>query len=240
LRGLWPVVLTEMVDILSSDEADPVLVLAACKFLDFVMVLPTTAEFFNLYQWIFLADKIDGYIGQRPQYMPLVDRIASHNQSAIIPTVGSPSPTSSRRSVITQRMTADITSSNSPVFASFRNTLSRLSVAVYQNNLTPTAPDYEYIDQVLAADFCELETVEVSPPPTNSTLASPSPVPELDQCTLPSEDNDMALKWVSASPVAKHTENTLPTAQFSATTFQPISASSDPPSEIGSPYVHDM
>ena len=74
LRGFWPVILTEMMDIFTREEADPALIIAACKFLDLVLVLPSTSELFNMYEWMFITEGLETV--RNPVYIPFVENLA--------------------------------------------------------------------------------------------------------------------------------------------------------------------
>lgn len=58
LRSFWPVIVAELMRIFSLQSHDPNLILAAVKFLDIALVLPSDS--FNYYEWIFLADRFAG------------------------------------------------------------------------------------------------------------------------------------------------------------------------------------
>lgn len=83
LAQIWPVILTELLrvfesvmDELPEDGSDEVtLVLAACKFLDLLLVIQS--EDFQVHQWIFVTDTTDAAYPP-DQYLPeaLMDRLA--------------------------------------------------------------------------------------------------------------------------------------------------------------------
>lgn len=192
LRGFWPVILTEMMDIFTREEADPALIIAACKFLDLVLVLPATSELFNLYEWMFITEGLETV--RNPVYIPFVENLADkltrmpppapptqsskHGSTNLTNAVsaaamaaslanleeeGAPTTASSsglRRPVITIR-TISIGPNDSALFSSpwFHTFLSRFSRAAYQGGLaTSGTPDMEFISQLLASDFSDLES----------------------------------------------------------------------------------
>ena len=80
LRGFWPAILTEMMDIFTREDHDPALIIAACKFLDLVMVLPATSELFNLYEWMFITEGLETL--HEPVYLPFVENLAHKGPAA--------------------------------------------------------------------------------------------------------------------------------------------------------------
>ncbi|KAG8901218.1 hypothetical protein FRB99_005473 [Tulasnella sp. 403] len=104
MNSFWPVILTEMFRVFEqcmasppSDGADDLtVILAACKFLDLVLVLQT--EEFQVHQWMFVTDTVDAVY--RPEsWMPesIMDQLAEiiadlpdvrgHAASANVPVV---------------------------------------------------------------------------------------------------------------------------------------------------------
>lgn len=61
LASFWPVILTELVRIFSLETPDPNLLLAAVKFLDLALVMPS--DTFGHFEWVFLADRIETALG---------------------------------------------------------------------------------------------------------------------------------------------------------------------------------
>lgn len=94
LRGFWPVILAEMMDIFTREEADPALIIAACKFLDLVLVLPSTSELFNLYEWMFITEGLETV--RNPVYIPFVENLAEK----LIRTPPQPTPTHSKHNSV--------------------------------------------------------------------------------------------------------------------------------------------
>ena len=64
LAAFWPVILTELVRIFSLEQPDPNLLLAAAKFLDLALVLPTDS--FPYCEWVFVADRLDESMSAAP------------------------------------------------------------------------------------------------------------------------------------------------------------------------------
>jgi hypothetical protein len=62
LASFWPVILTELVRIFSLETPDPNLLLAAVKFLDLALVMPSDS--FGHFEWMFIADRVDAVAQQ--------------------------------------------------------------------------------------------------------------------------------------------------------------------------------
>ncbi|KAM9973485.1 hypothetical protein ACTFIW_010579 [Dictyostelium discoideum] len=94
LRSFWPIIITELIEILSnSDQSE--LVLAACKFLDLALTLPTITEQFNLFEWVFVKDCFVKH-SQEPPFLPFVDQISKRlNNTTTTATTTTSTSTSS-------------------------------------------------------------------------------------------------------------------------------------------------
>jgi len=94
LANFWPVILAELLRVFESTMDDPPLdhsedlqlVLAACKFLDLLLVIQS--EDFQIHQWMFVTDTTDA-VYPPEDYMPeaIMDRLSGilseHNHSSV-------------------------------------------------------------------------------------------------------------------------------------------------------------
>ncbi|KAJ2621596.1 hypothetical protein GGI26_003929 [Coemansia sp. RSA 1358] len=83
MSNFWPMLLTELIRLCllqlnREGKEDPVqanLFLAACKFIDLLLVLGT--DDFLVHQWIFITDTVDALYGSRSASSALLDQISS-------------------------------------------------------------------------------------------------------------------------------------------------------------------
>jgi len=146
MRSFWPVILTEMIYIFDKDPA-PELVLAACKFLDLLLVLPS--EHFNLHEWMFIVDKARKEFTSA--YVPYIERLAPSSTS----TVDYYPP--KQRPVINIRNLSEIG------YDGFLKILSQFCALEYCNIISGSPPDLEYINQLIAMDFIERDPTTQPP-----------------------------------------------------------------------------
>jgi hypothetical protein len=99
LSSLWPIILTEMLRLFETLLEDRVptspeylqLILAACKFLDALLVLQT--EDFQIHEWIFVTDTTDAMAAPSSlEASAVIDRIAAVLQGTVMvsPRLGDP------------------------------------------------------------------------------------------------------------------------------------------------------
>ncbi|EGC34706.1 hypothetical protein DICPUDRAFT_98134 [Dictyostelium purpureum] len=178
LRSFWPIIITELIDILShSDNHD--LVFAACKFLDLALTLPTITEQFNLFEWVFVKDCFVKH-SQEPPFHPFVDQIANNKQP----------PTKEQQAVQQANIDTQLVLTSSGIietqlfdapylrpcimlrnvnelpsgFNEFKSFLSNFSNCIYSRHLQTSkkSVDYKFINELLCFDFCELDTSKLS------------------------------------------------------------------------------
>ncbi|GAM27983.1 hypothetical protein SAMD00019534_111590 [Acytostelium subglobosum LB1] len=166
LRPFWPVILTEMIDILSHAEFCE-LVLAACKFLDLALTLPSITEQFSLFEWVFIKDCFLKH--QAAPFHPYVDSISQNpvefNEDMDMPFVTltssgevvSKDPHQLLRPCILIRTIGELPNG----YQEFKAFLSKFSLSVYKRHLDSNAVDYLFINEQLIYDFCELELTKV-------------------------------------------------------------------------------
>lgn len=225
-------------DIFTREEADPALIIAACKFLDLVLVLPSTSELFNMYEWMFITEGLETV--RNPVYIPFVDNLAekltrspsashpanSKNSVTAVSAAAAAVPASSidhtsaeaeesaqdgtpaglRRPVITVR-TVSVGPNDTNLFSSpwFHTFLSRFSRAAYQGGLAPNvAADMEFIAQLLAGDFSDLETEDdrLSFPNATATVLDIDEFEIVDikpKKKQPPSPDSAATKWVNVN-----------------------------------------
>eukprot|EP01132_Coremiostelium_polycephalum_P011391 gene11391-13950_t len=178
LRSFWPIILTEIIDILSHAE-NYELILAACKFLDLALTIPVITEQFSLVEWVFLKDCFIKHSNQDPPFLPFVDQISqkplsstSVASSTIVPQlnnidIGSFQPfvltpsgeietrynSEHSRPTILIRSISDLSNG----FIDFRAFLSKFSTLIYHRHLKAAPIDYNFINDLLIFDFCEME-----------------------------------------------------------------------------------
>jgi len=175
LRSFWPIVITELIDILSfSDNSE--LILAACKFLDLALTLPSITEQFNLFEWVFFKDCFIKH-SQEPPFLPFVDQIAKvsiqqqqeqHLQSIssttnlVLTTSGivQIENVTTFRPCIMIRSISDLPSG----YPEFKSFLAHLSNCVYNRHMQSSSKqvDYHFINELLCFDFCELDSSKLT------------------------------------------------------------------------------
>ncbi|GAM26111.1 hypothetical protein SAMD00019534_092860 [Acytostelium subglobosum LB1] len=173
LRSFWPIIITELIDILShahDDNTPSELVLAACKFLDLALTLPTITEQFNLYEWVFIRGCFIKH--QAAPFKPYVDSISQcpimelneddNTPPSILTSSGvMTAPDISRqlaRPCILIRSLSELANG----YIEFKAYLSKFSIAIYKRHLNTNAVDLNYINELLCFDFCELDLTKLS------------------------------------------------------------------------------
>jgi len=138
-----------MVRIFASPKMDPSLVLAACKFLDLVLVLP--CEQFNIHEWIFITNCSHHPDHKNPSFVPYVDHLAQPTKqfpNSNIPKLNvATSPKQLRQPLIVVKNIDDIEQLKCYLF--------KFSQLCYLNSVTHNPPDYQFIDLILGLDFIE-------------------------------------------------------------------------------------
>ncbi|EGG15782.1 hypothetical protein DFA_10625 [Cavenderia fasciculata] len=207
LRSFWPIILSELIDILSHPSDNGELVLSACKFLDLALTIPTITEQFNLFEWVFIKDCFVSNQNDAP-FKPLVDQISSHtamvdheildttcSKIPILTSSGiveidyhphqlpTPSPLlqPSRHSVnavggLANSSNSSFTNSNfnssllRPCimiksiqdlpngYSDFKLFLSRFSSSIYKRHMRSSQIDYQFINEMICLDFCEIDS----------------------------------------------------------------------------------
>jgi hypothetical protein len=61
-------------------QSRPPLVLAACKFLDLVLILPP--EQFSVYEWMFITDSFE-HMGQKLAFVPYIEQLAQQGRNCM-------------------------------------------------------------------------------------------------------------------------------------------------------------
>jgi len=160
IDSFWPVVLTEMMDIFSNHIQDSQLVLEVTKFLDILLVLPTE---FNLWQWIFIRDQfvsppvgksnlVDNSSGGTC-FVPFFERFAQKETEK--EECQFPKRTKQRPLVTSEAVS---------LFESARllDFLTKFGDLSYNNSVSASGsePDYPYLEQLLAQEFCEKDSIE--------------------------------------------------------------------------------
>eukprot|EP01133_Synstelium_polycarpum_P019050 gene19050-22806_t len=164
LRSFWPIILTELIDILSHAENSE-LVLASCKFLDLALTIPPVTEQFSLFEWVFIKDCFLEH--QETPFKPFVDRIS---QNPVVFSETYPLTTLTASGVIesdhTQllrpcimiRSISDLPNG----YAEFKSFLTKFSSSIYKRHLSANQVDYTFINEHLCFDFCELDSSKLN------------------------------------------------------------------------------
>eukprot|EP01114_Cavostelium_apophysatum_P012532 TRINITY_DN2827_c1_g1_i1.p1 TRINITY_DN2827_c1_g1~~TRINITY_DN2827_c1_g1_i1.p1 ORF type:complete len:1758 (-),score=500.34 TRINITY_DN2827_c1_g1_i1:72-5345(-) len=155
LRKFWPVVLTEMIRVFSDPSvtvsSDPIVLLAACKFLDLLMVIPP--EEFNYYEWMFFTDYLSA---PKSTFTPYVERISS--QSAAIFEKQINDDAILKRPLISIKSFTEIKGHDSQGY--IEAFLGQWCNYAYINSTSGKSPDLNYIHRLMEADFIEYKTNE--------------------------------------------------------------------------------
>jgi len=142
----------------SMESTDPQLLLAAIKFLDLALVIPS--EHFQFYQWMFIVDCFSAPTNIRePCYKPYMEKLAATSKSdsettndPTLRTIRMPQQTLSnlRRPLIQLRSIES--------YEQLRPIAAKLSLHTYQNIISASPPDFEFIEYILEDDFIEYDT----------------------------------------------------------------------------------
>ncbi|KAI8835956.1 Dopey, N-terminal-domain-containing protein [Chytriomyces cf. hyalinus JEL632] len=171
LSNLWPVVLTELIQIFGvylrdqGSKQDLEVFLACCKLLELLLLLGT--EEFQWHQWIFVGETF--LTNDTDDLSPsLIDRLShkweSYHASETASTEISNTSTL-RRPVLTMKSVKD-----KAQLAPFIATLSRHT---YASTFSRSKPDLEFIDTILEADLTDNRTMSIqsAPPPPSPGVA---------------------------------------------------------------------
>ncbi|KAJ3401606.1 hypothetical protein HDU80_005857 [Chytriomyces hyalinus] len=163
LSNLWPVVLTELIQIFGvylrdqGSKQDLEVFLACCKLLELLLLLGT--EEFQWHQWIFVGETF--LTNDTDDLSPsLIDRLShkweSYHASETASTEISNASTL-RRPVLTMKSVKD-----KAQLAPFIATLSRHT---YASTFSRSKPDLEFIDTILEADLTDNRAMSIQPAP---------------------------------------------------------------------------
>ncbi|KAJ3264062.1 hypothetical protein HDU77_009470 [Chytriomyces hyalinus] len=163
LSNLWPVVLTELIQIFGvylrdqGSKQDLEVFLACCKLLELLLLLGT--EEFQWHQWIFVGETF--LTTDTDDLSPsLIDRLShkweSYHDSETASTEISNASTL-RRPVLTMKSVKD-----KAQLAPFIATLSRHT---YASTFSRSKPDLEFIDTILEADLTDNRAMSIQPAP---------------------------------------------------------------------------
>ncbi|KAJ3234216.1 hypothetical protein HDU78_005944 [Chytriomyces hyalinus] len=163
LSNLWPVVLTELIQIFGvylrdqGSKQDLEVFLACCKLLELLLLLGT--EEFQWHQWIFVGETF--LTNDTDDLSPsLIDRLShkweSYHDSETASTEISNASTL-RRPVLTMKSVKD-----KAQLAPFIATLSRHT---YASTFSRSKPDLEFIDTILEADLTDNRAMSIQPAP---------------------------------------------------------------------------
>ncbi|KAJ3234832.1 hypothetical protein HDU81_001102 [Chytriomyces hyalinus] len=172
LSNLWPVVLTELIQIFGvylrdqGSKQDLEVFLACCKLLELLLLLGT--EEFQWHQWIFVGETF--LANDADDLSPsLIDRLShkweSYHASEAAATETSNSTSTLRRPVLTMKSVKD-----KAQLAPFIVTLSRHT---YASTFSRSKPDLEFIDTILEADLTDNRALSIqsAPPPPSPGVA---------------------------------------------------------------------
>jgi len=164
LRLFWPTVVTELMRIFAEPTIDPPLILAACKFLDLVLLLRT--EEFLLYEWIFISDIIGDKIEQT-SFLPVMDNILHQYQSQQISSdadmiqaiTTSTSTSATHRKLLITMNHVGIDAKGEEFTTFVEHFLKKWRFHAYNNVVSSLLVDYESINHSLESDFIEYNSI---------------------------------------------------------------------------------
>eukprot|EP01101_Sappina_pedata_P003589 TRINITY_DN1440_c0_g1_i1.p1 TRINITY_DN1440_c0_g1~~TRINITY_DN1440_c0_g1_i1.p1 ORF type:complete len:190 (+),score=56.01 TRINITY_DN1440_c0_g1_i1:442-1011(+) len=152
LRSFWPIILTELIKIFDLSK-DTQLLLAATKFLDIGLILPS--EQFHLYQWMFLADCLNCPDEKMPMFQPYIDQVVntdhlSHSNTKIQLNMASLDGRSALRQPLITVCPQAVDSLDA-----LKLYMCHYSQYAYLSSISGLAPDMKLIDLLLSFDLCE-------------------------------------------------------------------------------------
>jgi len=174
ISTFWPIILAELVRLFENVILDPptdnsedlIVLLAACKFLDLLLVLQT--EEFQIHQWMFVTDTVDA-IYKPDDWQPesLMDQLAEVVSN--LPTqkrgVNGKEDTNRKRSGTTTDATAPAPSTlRKPMLQSLEKItsirdlqpfFSQVSIATYESVYANSLVDWESVERGLAWEMFE-------------------------------------------------------------------------------------
>ncbi|KAI9352085.1 Dopey, N-terminal-domain-containing protein [Obelidium mucronatum] len=171
LANLWPIVLTELIQLFGlylrdqGTKEDLQVFLACCKLLELLLLLGT--EEFQWHQWIFIRETLDSNVIDLPNPTSLVDKLSAKwgiGKNEMVSTSMLFMNEKLRRPILSMRTVLD-----KRQLAPFIATLSHHA---YSCTLTGSKPDLAFIEELLEADIMELDSPNVTPPPVLRSLGS--------------------------------------------------------------------